>query len=447
MRTIAHRLAALGATAVVVAGTALAATPAHAAGAAPVAVDDFYTAAPGELLVLDPSISPFANDYDPEGDALDFFHTDVNAGAFPGGSIVTMYTPQTPVTIQISADASGTVGFQYRVTDGTTPSAWGKVSIEVVPVGDPEPQPEPETPSNTPPVGVDDWYYVVPGENYSLPGSTVLANASDADGDAITAQWATSLPGDSTQAVDGSFSWSVPADFCGEFPVQYRPFDGIEAGNLTTITLRASVDASGIYAPCAAPVETLVANDDLFFAEPGQSITVPATWGLLSNDVHSGGTGFGVVSYSEPSAGAFALLADGSFTWTAPADFCDTLTFTYTAGDGAATSNVATVTLYASISGGDVECEEPGDEPGGEPGDEPIDQPGSPTIPTLPLPTDPGTPVDEPGQPEYAATPGRDGLAHTGADDLAQGIGWGALLAIVLGLGFLAPRLRRGRAA
>ncbi len=444
MRTIAHRLAALGATAVVVAGAALAATPAHAAGAAPVAVDDFYTAAPGELLVLDPSISPFANDYDPEGDALDFFHTDVNAGAFPGGSIVTMYTPQTPVMIQISADASGTVGFQYRVTDGTTPSAWGKVSIEVVSVGNPEPQPEPEPPSNTPPVGVNDWYFVVPGENYSLPGSTVLANATDADGDAITAQWATSLPGVSTQAVDGSFSWAVPADFCGVFELQYRPFDGIDAGNLTTIELRASVDETGVYLPCAAPAATLVADDDLFFAMPGQSIAVAASWGLLSNDVHSEGGGFEVVSYTEPAGGDFSLLADGSFTWTAPADFCDVLTFTYTAGNGVLVSNVATVTLYASESGADIECEQPGEEPG----EEPTDEPGSPTIPTLPVPTDPGTPGDEPELSDAPATPARDTLAHTGAaDELAQGLGWGALLAIMLGLGLTVARVRRGAGA
>ncbi|MFN4002877.1 Ig-like domain-containing protein [Microcella sp.] len=415
---------------------------AHAAeNTAPIAVPESFTVETGVTLTV-PAPGLLANDIDAESAVTIGQFTSPNWGTGSVNWTTGAFTYTSP---------PGFVGddfVHYMVIDAEgVLSSQVSAKITVTPAGGAEPQPEPEPEPgpapNTPPVGVDDWYYVTPGQQYSLPGSVVLANATDADGDPITVQWLYGLPGDFTLATDGSIEWSVPADFCGTFDLQYRPFDGIDAGNLTTVQLRASADASGAYLPCADPVATITATDDLFFVEPGQSYSRSAMQGLLANDQHSAGTGFEVVSYSEPASGAFALLADGSFTWTAPADFCDVLTFTYVAGDGAVTSEPATVTLFASISGNTVECDEPADEPG----DEPVDQPGSPTIPTLPLPSDPGAPVDEPGQPEYAATPGRDGLAQTGADELAQGIGWGALLAILLGLGLMAPRLRRGPAA
>ncbi len=239
-----------------------------------------------------------------------------------------------------------------------------------------------------------------------------------------------------------------------ELPPHHRPIPRILAF-AAAIVIASTTMVAGATASAQA-FETLVANDDLFFVEPGQAYTRTAAQGLLANDQYPAGTSLEVVSYSEPVVGAFALLADGSFTWTAPADFCDVLTFTYVAGDGVMSSGPATVTLYASISGKSIECEQPneapGGVPGGQPGDQPAEEPGdepsSPTSPTLPAPTDPGTPGDEPELSDAPATPARDTLAYTGAaDELAQGLGWGALLAIMLGLGLTVSRVRRGAGA
>lgn len=403
-------------------------TPPASPNSLPVTVADSYTTpfetprvvGSGERLTL--------NDSDADGDPFVAV-----SNWIPSVGTLTAYADQGTFTFTPPAGFSGDATFTYYAFDHQGQGNTVTVTITVLPLAQP----------NTPPVGVDTWYNVSPGENYSLPGTTVLVNASDADGDSISVQWLTVLPGDAALVVDGSIAWAVPADFCGVFELQYRPFDGIDSGNLTTIELRAA-DAEGNALPCPEPAATLVADDDLFFAMPGQSIVVGASSGLLSNDVHSEGGGFEVVWYTEPTGGDFALLADGSFTWTAPADFCDVLTFTYTAGNGVLVSNVATVTLSASESGNDVECETPAEQPG----EEPIDEPGSPTIPTLPVPTDPGTPGDEPELSDAPAIPGRDTLAYTGAgDELAQGLGWGALLAIMLGLGPIVSRVRRGAGA
>ncbi len=295
-------------------------------------------------------------------------------------------------------------------------------------------------------VANDDTYTVVPGWQFTTTSREgLLANDVHSTGAAFSLNSFGQPQGAFSMDNDGAFTWQVPLDFCGETSFIYDVTDGSITSELATVTLRA-VSNKGEPMGCEAndPVPTIAAEDDTFFVEPGQSYTRTPSQGLLANDQHSAGSGFEVVSYSEPAVGAFSLLADGSFTWTVPVDFCDELVFTYVAGDGVVSSAVATVTLYANISGKPIECEPAGEQPG----EEPIDEPSSPTIPTLPLPTDPGTPGDGPELSDAPATPARDTLAYTGAaDELAQGLGWGALLAIMLGIGLTVPPVRRGAGA
>ncbi len=78
----------------------------------------------------------------------------------------------------------------------------------------------------------------------------------------------------------------------------------------------------------------------------GRSLTLAvAGAGVLGNDTDVEGSTLTAVLDSGPATGSFALIADGTFTYSAPAGFVGTVTFTYHANDGTADSNVATVTI------------------------------------------------------------------------------------------------------
>jgi uncharacterized repeat protein (TIGR01451 family) len=106
--------------------------------------------------------------------------------------------------------------------------------------------------------------------------------------------------------------------------------------------------------PQAAP---FVVNADTYTVGHNLPLTVTAANGLLKNDT---GAGLSIVSNTNAvmasetvARGTLTVAADGSFTYTAPADFKGTLTFTYTAkstdypkkADGSDRFEVGTVTL------------------------------------------------------------------------------------------------------
>ena len=67
---------------------------------------------------------------------------------------------------------------------------------------------------------------------------------------------------------------------------------------------------------------------------------------VLGNDTDAdAGTTLTAALGASPANGTVALAADGSFTYTPNADFNGTDSFTYTASDGTASSNVATVAI------------------------------------------------------------------------------------------------------
>ena len=85
----------------------------------------------------------------------------------------------------------------------------------------------------------------------------------------------------------------------------------------------------------------LAANDA---ASTTQGIAVPGS--VLGNDTDvDAGTTLTATLAARPANGAVTLASNGSFTYTPNANFSGTDSFTYTASDGAAASNVATVTM------------------------------------------------------------------------------------------------------
>src|SRR5438093_489214 len=88
----------------------------------------------------------------------------------------------------------------------------------------------------------------------------------------------------------------------------------------------------------------LVAGNDSFTTAEDTVLTVAAP-GVLGNDTDVDSATLTAVLVAGPSHGTLTLNANGSFTYTPAANFNGSDSFSYTASDGALSSNVATVRL------------------------------------------------------------------------------------------------------
>ena len=87
-----------------------------------------------------------------------------------------------------------------------------------------------------------------------------------------------------------------------------------------------------------------VAVGDAYGIDEDSVLVVPAP-GVLANDTDADGDALAAVLVGGPSHGVLALGADGSFTYTPNPNFNGADSFTYRASDGAAGSNVVTVSI------------------------------------------------------------------------------------------------------
>ncbi len=167
----------------------------------------------------------------------------------------------------------------------------------------------------------------------ATPG--VLANDSGAT---LTAVLVTSVShGTLSLGADGAFGYSPDANFAGTDSFTYEANDGSTTSAPATVTISVS--------PVNDPP---VASGDAWNATAGSARTVAAP-GVLANDTDVDGDVLQAVLATGPAhASAFALAADGSFSYTAVASYVGTDSFTYKASDGQAASVVATVSLTVS---------------------------------------------------------------------------------------------------
>ena len=93
-----------------------------------------------------------------------------------------------------------------------------------------------------------------------------------------------------------------------------------------------------------------VAANDSYAVAATQALTVPVAQGVLANDTDVEDATLAAQVVAKPQHGNVTLHGDGSFVYTPAATFSGTDSFTYRASDGAATSNVATVTLTVNAS-------------------------------------------------------------------------------------------------
>jgi VCBS repeat-containing protein len=204
-------------------------------------------------------------------------------------------------------------------------------------------------PANHAPVAQSDAYTM--DENGTLaPSTSLLAIATDADGDALEALLV-SAPSYGTLVLnaDGMFTYKPATDFTGTDSFTYKVNDGQADSNVATIMITVN------------PVnQAPVAQDDGYSVDQDNVLTASVTAlnacaiaagtptapvGVLNNDTDPNGDPLTSVLVGGPANGTLAFNADGTFTYTPNAGWSGTDSFTYRASDGQADSNVATVMI------------------------------------------------------------------------------------------------------
>ena len=283
----------------------------------PAAAADSYSTTEDGVLTVDAADGVLANDTDVEGDALTATLVDQ-----PAHGTVTLaedgsfeYTPE--------AGFSGEDSFTYVTSDGQSESSSTLVAIAVEAINDA-------------PVPTADAYSVAEDGVLTIDSeSGVLANDTDADGDALSATIIDEpAHGAVTLAEDGSFVYTPESDFSGEDSFTYVAGDGQAESEGTTVAI--SVEAAN-----DAPVSAA----DAYVTSEDAVLTVDATGGVLANDTDADADALTASVVDEPSHGIVTLAEDGSFVYTPEADFSGEDSFTYLASDGEANGELTVVTV------------------------------------------------------------------------------------------------------
>jgi phage-related protein len=332
------RFAAAGTVAALAAAlTFSAVTPAVAA--APVGSPDAYSVTQDTALnVTAPGL--WANDSDPEGDALDYQSVSPPAGGpLPGESLNVLanggqgafeYTPPTGFT--------GVRVWTYFLNDGVDVSGAIEVTFTIsAPV------------VTTVPVAVADAFDVVPDTALVVPAPGLYANDYDTDGDSWSYKFVlqpilNALPGESLDisAGGGAFTYTPPTGYTGVRVWSYSIQGDDGESELVDITFTVGT-------PNAVPV----AVADAHAATAGVPFIVTAP-GALGNDTDADADALVVSGWDAPAGGLlvgedFALNANGSFEYLAPVGYSGARVFTYRVSDGTDESADGTITFTVSV--------------------------------------------------------------------------------------------------
>ena len=250
--------------------------------------------------------------------------TDVDAGTTLTATLVANAANG---TVTLAADGSftytpaanfnGTDSFTYTATDGTAVSSVATVTVTVTGVNDA-------------PVAVNDA--ATTAEETAVSGN-VLTN--DTDVDAGTTLTATLVANADERHGDAGVGRQLHLHAGGELQrhgqLHLHGEDGTAVSSVATVT----ITVTGVN---DAPVAV---NDAATTAEE-----TAVSGNVLTNDTDvDAGTTLTAALVANATNGTVTLASDGSFTYTPAANFNGTDSFTYTASDGTAVSNVATVTI------------------------------------------------------------------------------------------------------
>ncbi|MEJ5992497.1 Ig-like domain-containing protein, partial [Ramlibacter sp. PS3R-8] len=280
--------------------------------AAPVALDDRASTREDTAVAIAVG-TLLANDSDADGDVLTVVSVGSPIGgtvAIVGGTIV--FTPD--------PDFSGTGSFVYTISDGNGGTSTATVTVDV--------QPAPDAP-----VAADDRVRTNEDTPLTIGAGTLLANDSDADGEALAVTGVSGATGGSVSIAGGNIVFVPTADFTGAGSFTYTVTD--TSGRTSTATV--VVDVVPVQDPPVATADNLATTEDT-------PVTISAA-SLLANDADpDSGDVLHLLSVGGAVGGTVAL-AGGNVTFTPAPDFTGIASFTYTIGDGNGGRSTATVTV------------------------------------------------------------------------------------------------------
>lgn len=191
---------------------------------------------------------------------------------------------------------------------------------------------------NALPIAVDDEYTLQEDDSFFFvpPGSGILQNDGDADGDSLTAS-VISEPahGRLTLQPDGSFFYIPNENFFGVDSFTYAATD-FRPSNAATVTLTITEK----YDPA-----TGIADSYRFL--PNQSQTIPQLIGVLQNDLNVDGLPITAILDTAPEFGNLTLNANGSFSFD-PLEGSGVATFSYRIDDTVGLSDPVSVRLIVN---------------------------------------------------------------------------------------------------
>lgn len=269
--------------------------------AGPVGAGESYgTSEDTPLTVIAPGV--LANDTDAAGGTL----TAVVASGPLHGTLA--LTADGGFVYQPAQDFVGRDGFTYRPTNPRVAGAEVTVALEVTAVNDA-------------PVGQADGYVTALGLPLAVAAPGVLANDTDADGDALSAEIVT-MPahGSLRLAADGGFTFEPAAGFTGADTFVYRASDRQTSG----ADVRVSITVRG-------PTGRI----DHYTTAEDVTLTVDAP-GVLGNDTSVDAAGLQAVLAAAPLHGTLDFGADGRFSYVPDRHWHGVDTFSYVARDEAA---------------------------------------------------------------------------------------------------------------
>ncbi|NML27147.1 retention module-containing protein, partial [Zoogloea dura] len=181
---------------------------------------------------------------------------------------------------------------------------------------------------NTPPVATNDEATVAEDQPAIID---VLANDTDANGDALIVTSANAPNGQVTINPDGSLRYVPNPDFSGTDRVTYTISDGKGGTSSATVIINVT------------PVnDAPVANPDAATTPEDTPITLP----VLVNDTDPEGDPLTITNASvEPGKGTVTINPDGTLTYTPAPDYNGQTTITYTVSDGKGGTSTTTVTV------------------------------------------------------------------------------------------------------
>ncbi len=283
---------------------------------APVATNDVHATVEDIELSVPAASGVLANDFDVDGDAL----TAVLVAATTNGSLT--LSNNGGFRYQPNANHHGVDAFTYQATDGAATSEVAVVMIIVTPVNDR-------------PVANNDAQETDEDTMLVVPPAGVITNDTDLDGDALTA-FLVAGPAHGTLGffADGSFIYRPGTNYHGDDSFTYLVQDGLTSSSPATvlITVRSVNDVPE------------VANDSFVTAED-VVLDVPASGGVLTNDVDQDADLLTVLLVETTANGSLVLSSNGGFIYTPALDFNGVDHFTYRVTDGQAASEVAVVTI------------------------------------------------------------------------------------------------------